>query len=48
MVLKASNSVVRDGFLSTLSIEDLRFVLNVLKRSSNNNANNCPALARSN
>lgn len=46
MVFQASNSFVREGFLRTLSIDDLRLVLKVLKRSSNNKASSCPALRR--
>jgi hypothetical protein len=44
IVLKASNSFVREGFLRTLSIADLRLALKVLNRSSNRRASNCPAL----
>ena len=44
MVLKASNSVVREGFFRTLSIPDLSVVLKVLNRSSKSSASNCPAL----
>lgn len=38
IVLKASNSVVREGFLRTLSIPDFSVTLKVLKRSSNSSA----------
>ena len=44
MVLNASNSFVRDGFLRTLSIAAFRFALKVLNRSSNKRANSWPAL----
>lgn len=44
IVLYASNSVVRDGFLRTLSIALFKLELYVLNRSSKSNANNCPAL----
>ena len=44
MVLKASNSEVREGFFKTLSIPDFSVTLKVLNKSSNSSASNCPAL----
>lgn len=44
MVLNASNSFVRDGFLRTLSIAAFRFALKVLNKSSNRRARSWPAL----
>lgn len=44
MVLNASNSLVRDGFLRTLSMAILRLELYVLNKSSKSRASSWPAL----